>query len=221
MVEYVIDKDPAYSILKVKLSSGESITLEPGSYMLHRGEIEVSTSSRGIMGGLMRVIGGGESFFLNTVKAKTPVEIWISPGITGDIKPVDIMGQDLIVQDSSYLAHIGDIDISIVWRGLRGLIAEGELFWIKASGKGTVFINSYGAIEQINLNPGEKLTIDNMHFVAMDSSISWRVRKFGGWKTFIFGGEGFVIDVEGPGRIWVQTRNLPVFARIISKFFKR
>jgi uncharacterized protein (TIGR00266 family) len=221
LVEYVIEKAPAYSVLKIRLSPGESITVEPGSYMLHKGDIEVTTSSRGIFSGLKRVIAGGESFFLNTLRARTSVEVWITPGVIGDIKAVELSGGDLIVQDSSYLAHSGDIDISIVWRGLRGLIAEGELFWLKASGSGIVFINSYGAIEELTLDPGEKITIDNMHFVAMDSSIRWRVRKFGGWKTFIFGGEGFVIDVEGPGRVWVQTRNLPVFARILSRFTGR
>ena len=80
-------------------------------------------------------------------------------------------------------------------------------------------MNAYGAMEELSLGAGERVTIDNMHFVAMDGSVEWRVRKFGGWKSFVFGGEGFVIDVSGPGRVWVQTRNLPLFARILRKFY--
>jgi uncharacterized protein (AIM24 family) len=29
------------------------------------------------------------------------------------------------------------------WRGLKDLIAEGELVWLKAEGRGLVFVNAY------------------------------------------------------------------------------
>ncbi|MEB3774181.1 MAG: TIGR00266 family protein [Desulfurococcales archaeon] len=218
MVEYRIEHSPAYSLLKVWLKPGESITVEPGSYMLHKGEVEVKTSSGGILRGLSRMLMGGESFFMNTVTARSDVELWIAPGLAGDIAAVELNGGSLVIQDGSYLAHIGDIEVSTAWRGLKGLLAEGELVWTRASGTGIVFINSYGAMEQINLGPGEKATIDNAHFVALDDTVSWNVRKWGGWKTLFFGGEGIVLDVVGPGRVWVQTRNLPLFARIIRRF---
>ncbi len=217
-MEYVFEHRPAYTLLKVRLNPGEEITVESGSYMLHKGEVEVKTSTGGLLSGLARRLLGSETLFLNTIKALSSVEVWISPSLPGDIEAIEIKNEDLYIQDSSYLAHTGDIEMSVGWRGLRGLIAEGELFWLKASGSGIVFVNSYGGINRIDLKPGEKITIDNMHFVALDGSIRWRVRKFGRWKTFLFGGEGFVIDAEGPGRVWVQSRNLPVFARLISRF---
>jgi len=31
----------------------------------------------------------------------------------------------------------------------------------------------------------------------MDDGLKWEIRKFGGLKSFLFGGEGFVIEVEG------------------------
>jgi uncharacterized protein (TIGR00266 family) len=214
--EYV--HKPSFTILKVKLKPYEELTVESGSYMLHKGDIEIITSTGGIISGLKRAMLGGETFFLNTLKAKSDVEIWISPNLPGDIEAVELKKGDIFIEDSSYLAHYGDIKVDIGWRGLGGLIAEGELFWLKASGNGIVFINSYGGMDRLYLNPGEKITIDNMHFVALDGTIKWNIRKFGGWKSFLFGGEGFVIDAEGPGRVWIQSRNLPIFARIISKF---
>ncbi|MEB3779785.1 MAG: TIGR00266 family protein [Desulfurococcales archaeon] len=217
-MEYSIEYSPMYSILKVRLSPGESLTVEPGAYMLHKGDLEVKTSSGGIFKGLARALMGGESFFMNTIVARGNVEIWIAPSLSGDIKAIELNGNTLFIQDSSYLAHVGNIDITTGWRGLRGLIAEGELVWLKASGYGIVFINSYGAMEEIKLDPGERITVDNMHFVALEDTVSWNIRKWGGWKTFFFGGEGIVIDAVGPGRIWVQTRNLPLFARILRKF---
>ena len=220
-MEYFFDQKPAYTLLKVKLNPGEKITVESGSYMLHKGEVEIETSTGGLLSGLARRFLGGESLFLNTIKALSEVEVWISPNLPGDITAIKVDNSELYVQDSSYLAHYGDFNVSVGWRGLRGLIAEGELFWLKISGSGIVFVNSYGGINELKLKSNEKVTIDNMHFVALDGSIKWRVRKFGGWKTFLFGGEGFVIDVEGPGRVWVQSRNLPALAKIISKFIPR
>lgn len=221
MVEYKVEKDPAYSVLKIKLMPGESITVEPGSYMLHKGDVSVSTSSLGVMTGLARKLLGGESFFMNTFTAKSTAEIWIAPQLPGDITAIKLKNEEVFIQDTSYLAHVGNIDISVGYRGLRGLIAEGELFWLKASGSGVIFVSSYGGIIEQNIAPGESLVIDNRHFVAMDSSLKWEIRKLGGMKTFFFGGEGFVIEVTGPGRVWVQTRTLPALAYAIAKYLPK
>ncbi|MEM4576230.1 MAG: TIGR00266 family protein [Candidatus Nezhaarchaeales archaeon] len=220
MVQYRVEKGPAYSTLKVLLNPGESIVVEPGSYMLHRGEVQISTSSLGVSTGIARMLTGGESFFFNSFTARSPTEIWIAPSVPGDIAAIELNGE-LFIQDTSYLAHVGEVELSVGWRGLKGLIAEGELFWLKASGRGLVFVNSYGAIEEISLGPGERVTVDNGHFVAMDGTIQWRIRKLGGLKTFFFGGEGLVIETTGPGRIWIQTRTLPSFASVISKYLPK
>ncbi|MDM7275709.1 MAG: TIGR00266 family protein [Thermoprotei archaeon] len=218
MVEYLIDKRPAYSVLKVKLNPGESLTLESGAYLLHKGEVDVSTGAGGILSGIARSILGGESVFMNTFRARSPSEIWAAPGVPGDIVAVDMRGETLYVQGSSYLGHIGDMSVSVGYRGLKGLLAERQLFWLKISGRGTLFINSFGAIEEITLGIGERMTLDNGHFVAMDASLKWNARKLGGIKTFIAGGEGIVFDIEGPGRLWVQSRVLPWFASLLLSY---
>lgn len=217
-MEYRVEAGPAYSVLIVTLEPGETIVVEPGSYMLHRGDVEIETSSGGILRGIARALLGGESFFLNRITARSRAEVWIAPSLPGDIAAVELRGGSLVIQDGSYLAHTGRIEVSTAWRGLRGLLAEGELVWTRARGTGTVFINSYGAIRMLELGEGEAVTIDNMHFVALEETVRWRIRKWGGLKSAIFGGEGLVVDVEGPGRVWVQTRNLPLFARAIRRF---
>ncbi len=221
MPEYVIDKGPSFSVLKVKLSDGERIVTESGAFVLSKGRVEVKTTTGGIFRGLLRAIAGGESLFLNEIQAVESAEVWIAPPVTGDIAVVPLNGNTLIIQDSSYLAHIGDVKVSVAWRGLSGLLAEGELVWVKAEGDGVVFVNSFGAIDMVELGPGERITIDNGHLVAMDGTIRYEIRKFGGWKTFFLGGEGLVVEAEGPGRIWIQTRNLSAFAGILSRFLPK
>lgn len=221
-MEWNIVYSPSYSILKVKLKPGESVTAEAGAYLLHKGDVEIKThTGGGLFKAFARAVFAGETLFINTFIARENSEIWFAPGVPGDIKYVPLRGQSLIVQDTSYLAHHGDVSLGVAWRGFKGLLAEGSLVWFKAEGIGGVWINSYGAVEEIKLEPGERMTIDNFHFVAMDSTVSWRVRKFGGIKSFIFGGEGVVIEIAGPGRVYVQTRTLPPLAALLRRYIKR
>lgn len=218
-MEWKIDFSPSYSLLKVKLLPGESITAEAGAMLLIKGEVDIKTHTGGGLGkALLRGLFGTESVFLNTYTARTESEIWFAPAVPGDITYIPLTGESYVVQDAAYLAHHGDVDIDIAWRGFKGLIAEGELIWLKLKGVGGVWVNAYGGINKIELSPGEKITIDNFHFVAMREDMNWRVRRFGGWKSFLFGGEGLVLEVEGPGIVYVQTRILPPFARLIRKY---
>lgn len=212
------ENGPAYTILRVLLEPGEEVYAEPGALMLMRGDVEVKTSSGGIGRALARKLLGGESFFINRYRARSTAEIWFVPPTPGDIDAIELHGEEWIIQDTSYLAHSGDIDVSAKFTGLRGLIAEGELFWLKANGHGILWVSSYGAIRRLEVGPGEKIIVDNYHFVAMPAATDYNVKKFGGLKTFLFGGEGFVIEVHGPTILYVQTRILPPLAKLLSKY---
>jgi uncharacterized protein (TIGR00266 family) len=220
-LRFSIEGRPAYSILKVWLERGESITVEPGAFVFHRGDVEVSTGTQGVLRAIARRIAGGESLFLNTFKARSGVaEVWVAPSTPGDIALIELSGA-VYVKDECYLAHTGDVKLSVGWRGLTGLIAEGELVWLKAEGRGKVFVNTYGGLEVVELKPGEKAVVDNGHIVAMDPTVKWSAGLLGGVKTQAFGGEGIVLHLEGPGRVWIQTRTLPLFARLIAKYVGR
>lgn len=220
-VEWKIEHKPSYSLLKVYLEPRETITAEAGAMVMMRGDLEIKTHTGGIMRGFLRAIAGTEALFLNTYIARSRSELWFAPSLPGDIDFIKLQGDEWIVQDSSYLAHYGDVEVGVAWRGLKGVLAEGELVWLKLKGVGGVWINSYGSMDKIELEPGEKAVIDNFHFVAMPSTTKWKVRKFGGWKSFLLGGEGLVFEVTGPATIYVQTRILPPLAVALRKFIKR
>jgi len=222
-LEWRIDHGPVYSVLKVRLEPGESVWAEPGAMMLIRGSVDVETSSGGIFSGLKRALLGGESFFLNryTASGARPAEVWLVPGVPGDIYGVELRSDRWLVQDTSYLAHAGNIEIDTKYQGFRGLLAEGELFWLKAEGRGVLWVSSYGAIEEVEVPPGETLIVDNYHLVAMPYDTDYTISKVGGLKTFLFGGEGFVVEIRGPARVLVQTRILPPFAELLARFLPR
>ena len=70
---------------------------------------------------------------------------------------------------------------------------------------------AYGAIEEIELGPGERFTVDTGHLVTLTEGIGFDVRKVGGWKSTMLSGEGLVVDLTGPGKLTLQTRSQDAF----------
>lgn len=218
-MKFEIVGSPAYSTLKILLSPGESVTTEAGSMMAMEGDLTVETTTGGVIKGLLRKMLAGETLFINVYHAGPGGgTLWLAPSTPGDIRYVPLQGNGIIVQDMSYLAHHGNVEMTVTWRGLRGMIAEGNLFWLRLSGYGGVWVNSYGHIVEKTLKPGERVTVDNFHFVAMSDGMRWSVGKFGSIKSFFFGGEGFVINVEGPGKLYLQTRTMTDLADVLRRF---
>ena len=61
-------------------------------------------------------------------------------------------------------------------------------------------------------------TVDTGHIVAFESTLSFDVGRFGGgWQAFLFGGEGLVCTFKGRGRLWIQTRNLDAFGKLLGQ----
>jgi len=214
---------PTYTLLKVELESGESITSEAGAFVYGKGNYDIKTQTLGVGAAILRALFARESLFLNTFTAKEKSELAFAPVFPGDIQAISLNNSELIVQDSSYLAHSGNISVGIGFRGIKGFVANpySGFFWLKLTGSGIAFVNGFGAIEVIELGPGEKMTIDNNHFVAMDSRIKWDIKTFGGAKSFLFGGEFWVMEVEGPGYIWIQTRSVAEFIKVLASLLPR
>jgi len=169
---------------------------------------------------LKRAVLGGESFFMNTYHSSGDGEIGIAPELPGDIEMVQVNGT-LFVQSTSFLACDAQIDIDVSFGGFKSFFTGEGIFLLKLQGYGDAAISSFGAIKMIELQVGEKITIDTGHVVAFDGSVNYNVRTFGGIKSTLFGGEGLVCDFTGPGRIYVQTRNYPAFVEWIKSLVPR
>lgn len=199
---------PSYAVCRILLGQGESVRAESGAMVSMR-DVAIETKATG---GLFKSFGrsllGGESFFQNTFTANGPKpEILVAPKLPGDIMVMPLGEQDLIVQSGSYLASSTTITIDSKWGGARTFFGGEGLFMLRCSGSGTLVTSSYGAIHKVTVGAGETYTIDTGHIVAFDAHLSYSVRKVGSWKSTIFGGEGLVVDFQGPGDVYLQTRS--------------
>ena len=211
-MKYEIKYKPAYSLLVVQLSVGESLTAEAGSMTYMQPTLDVKTHQRekGFWGTLGMTLVGGQSFFINDFTATSGSgEAGFSSAPLGDIDMLDVRPEKgFIIQKAAYVASQQGVNLDIQWQGFtKGLFGQG-LFMIKVSGAGLLFINTFGAIDKHTLIAGEKLIVDNHHLVAFSDTCQYKVIKFGGLKETILGGEGFVTEITGPGEIYLQTKNI-------------
>ena len=209
---------PGFAELKVYLEPGESITSEAGAMVYMSPTIKVKTNTGGgFLKGITRRMVAGETLFMNTYYTENEGGyIAFAPSVPGDITEVEVT-KSLYIADTNYLASQG-LNFGLKFTGFKGILTPGGMFWFKVSGIGKVWIASYGGIDVITLKEGEKLLVDNIHLTAFDSDLDFKIRKFGKMKTFLFGGEFFLTEFVGPGRIWIQSRNLPIFAKTLARF---
>ncbi len=202
-------------MLVVSLEQGETITGESGAMSYMDPNIEAHTRKRekSLLGSLGLAVIGRQSFWVNDYTAtEGPGEVALVAAPVGDIETLEVKpDQGYVIQKSAYIASTESVDLDIKWEGFtKGLFGQG-LFMIKARGNGTLFINTFGAIDKHTLNAGQTLIVDNFHLVGFSDTCTYKVTKFGGLKETLLGGEGLVTQITGPGDIYIQTKNLREF----------
>jgi uncharacterized protein (TIGR00266 family) len=216
IMKYEIKYSPSYSLLEVSLEPNEVIVAEAGAMIYMTPQITVKTRKReseSLWRTIKTTVLGGESFFVNEyIAEKGPGKVGFAPAPVGDIQPLKVeAGRGLILQKSAYLASTEGVQLDTEWQGFKKGLFGQSLFMLKVSGEGQLFVNAFGAIDRHSLENGESLIVDNYHLVAFDDTCKYTVRKFGGLKSTILGGEGLVTEVQGPGEVYVQTKNMREF----------
>ncbi len=218
-MEYEITGDSAFPEVQVTLAQGEQITAEPGAMLSYSTGIEMDTStgSGGMMDTAKRAALGGESVFMNTFVAQSRGTVRFVPPAPGDVSG-RFLDQDTVYAESgSFLAAEPNVTISTEFQGASKFFRSGDVFLLKLSGVGTIFLDSYGAMRQIELGQGEQINIDTDHIVAFDSSVQYSTFRPGGLKSRAFGGEGKVAEFTGPGSVWLQNRDFESLAEKVIK----
>jgi uncharacterized protein (TIGR00266 family) len=207
-VQYEIECGPAFAVVTVTLDAGEQVVGEGGAMVEMSPGLEVSTEATGgVLKGLKRKALGGTSFFMNTYSAKEGGAVTFGAKLPGDVVRYSLADETMYVQSGSFLAAAGDIDVDTKWGGAKTFFSREGLFLLKCSGTGELFVSSFGAIRNLDLAAGQSEIIDSGHMVAFTDGVEYKVRKFGGWKSTILGGEGLVVELTGPGRAAMQTRS--------------
>jgi uncharacterized protein (TIGR00266 family) len=221
-MKYEILYSGAFAMLKVNLGSGESVKAEMGAMVSMTPNINLrGTVDGGILRGLGRMLSGEKFFFQELTAAGGQGEVLLSPGSIGDIEAIELDGSyKLYVQKDGFLAGTQGIEVNTKMQNLaRGFLSGEGFFIVEISGRGTVFLSSFGAIHAINLAPGEEMIIDNGHLVAWPDYMNYKIEKAAsGWISSLTSGEAIVCRFRGEGVVLVQSRNPAGFGSWIKSF---
>jgi uncharacterized protein (TIGR00266 family) len=199
---------PSYSLAIAKLTPNERIRAEAGAMVSMSGDVQIETKAEGgILKSLGRAVLGGESFFQNFfVASAAGGEVTLAPELPGDIAVIEMSGSKLMIQAGSYMASESTVELTAKVSVKAFMSAEG-ISMLEASGSGTLLVSSYGAIFEKTLGAGEKYIVDTSHLVAFDGTMAVQPKTVGGMKSTLFSGEGLVVELTGPGKIYIQTRS--------------
>lgn len=202
---------PGNTAARVTLQPGETCTAEAGAMIAMGGHVNITTTThkkgkRGLFKAVKRMLGG-ESLFLNHFDVSDqPGEVIFGTDLSGDMMALDLDNENLIVQNSSYLASDHNIDVDLGWQGFKSIFSGESVLWLNLSGSGTVIVSSFGAIYPVEVD-GEYI-VDTGHIVAFNESLDFSITKAGkSWLHSFLGGEGLVAKFHGKGTVWCQSHN--------------
>ncbi len=219
-MEIEILYQPSYSLGIVKLAPNEQIRAEAGAMVSMSEGVNIETKAAGgLLKSLGRAVLGGESFFQNFFTAPAQGgEITFAPDLPGDLFVLTLNNDTLFIQSGSYVASELGIELSTKLSTKAFLATEGFSI-LEAKGSGKILLSAYGAIHEKVLNPGEKFIVDSTHLVAFDARMPVQPKTVGGLKATFLSGEGFVVELTGPGRLLMQTRSQKAFLDWLTKGF--
>jgi uncharacterized protein (TIGR00266 family) len=221
-LEYEIVKNPM-GLVEFVLNKDEKIVAEAAAMVYMRGNIRTETRMRkgGFLKSLKAAAFGGESFFVNEFIAdEDGCKLGLTGNMLGDIEAIDV-NEEFIVQSGSFVGSTTDLTLDTKWQGFTKGIFGSNLFMLKTVGTGKMFVNAWGGILKKELESGEKMILDNYQLVALSATANYRVTKHGSLKTTLFGGDALVLEIIGPGTVYLQTKNIMEFARALIPFLPK
>ncbi|MCU1643121.1 MAG: hypothetical protein JWN03_3396 [Nocardia sp.] len=191
--------------------------VESGAMVAHSAGVSLAAKVEGgLIAGLKRSVLAGESLFVSTFTA--PAEggwVDVAPALPGDMLALTItQDRPFFISRGGWIANSAAVTVEAKWGGLANLFGGEGGFGLRAHGDGEVVLGVFGAIDVIDLAPGEPVTIDTGHVVAYDLAMNFSIRRAVSGRSLqsLKSGEGFVFDFIGPGRVLLQTRNPGAFA---------
>lgn len=221
-IAYTIEHSPAYASLRIDLQANQTVLVESGAMAAMDPWIKMKSKVRGgLMNGIGRMLGG-ESLFMSEFTAEgKPGQLYVSPGVPGDVQHYHLNGNGLMVQSSGFVAASPTVEIDTKFQGFKGFFSGESLFLIRATGMGDIWFSSYGAIIEIPV--AGDYVVDTGYIVAFEDTLNYNVEMLGGLsfrglRTGILGGEGLVCRFSGQGRLWIQARELFALINFLNPF---
>lgn len=215
----VIEGPSNAEMLEVTLQPGDKILADTGTLLYMTDGVSFDSEFRG--DALKRFVQGGRlvaNVFTNGEENHLPnnaATVALAPAFPSRILPVQLedYGNTIIGNVHSFLAAPYNVELDYERTSLDGPKLFNLLRMERVTGKGTVYLTGSGNIFAKQLKSGEKLKLYPGAWVAMTDHMKMDFVK--GRSRFF---SGSLLEVEGPGTIWIDTAPI---TRIVNEIDDR
>ncbi|MEM6931372.1 MAG: TIGR00266 family protein [Myxococcota bacterium] len=220
---------PAYALATVMLDAGEACIAEGGAMVSKDTHVTIATSATspdprpqryGCLPWFFRSFGDlfrSRAVFHNKFEAASYAgAVTFAPKAPGDIV-VQYLDEStgLVLQSTAFLCSASTVGLDNEWGGTEAFLRGDGMLMVRANGEGLMAFSSFGYIREIQVD--QAWEVDAGHVVAFEDSLSFEVRRHrGGLLQRWFGGEDWVVEFHGQGRVWLQSHNPKAYGRIIG-----
>lgn len=199
----------------ITLNRGQQLWVSRGALLSYSDGIDWALR---IPGGATKAIGrmmsGAGAALVHVTSRVDGATVVLSANQPGRLATWDLSKGAIICTHGSFVAALGDADISVTMARSPGAMLFGGagLFLQKMSGSGIAVVHGAGDFIEKHLDPGEKLLVSTGNLAVFSADVSYGVRGVGGCGKMIFGGEGlFMTELTGPGWVMLQSlKKLPM-----------
>jgi len=198
--KFIYEGGQGFQSVKFFLEKNEKIRANGGSMNYMSSDITISTESGAIFNSVKRFVSGASLFYNIFLNNGTSTEfIQFSGVMPGALSCFYIpKGKKLKITSESYICSTPNLKIHGK-AAFGGLLTGYGLFYIiieAEENSGLVWLASFGKTLEIELEPSNKIKVDNGVLLALDDDIEIYTGKFGGIKSFFFSGEGIVTNIR-------------------------
>ena len=220
------DVDP---FLHVSLTRGETIYCESGAMVMMEANLDLKGKMQGGIGSaIMRRFANGESFFQQHIEAvRGDGDCLLSPTLPGAMQIVDVGPRNYILSDGAFVAASQKVELKVRTQSIGNALfaGSGGFFVTETSGQGQVVVSGFGSMNELVVEKGKDITIDNSHVVAWDSTLRYDISITTGQSGGFIGnlinsqtsGEGMVLKFSGNGKVYISSRNPQSLRAMIMK----
>jgi uncharacterized protein (AIM24 family) len=217
-------------VLEIGLEANDVIvaTSSELSWMTPNVQMRTTTNtggSRGLWGAITRAVSGGGLFMTEFTSTSGMGAVAFAAKVPGQILELTVQpGRGYLVHRHGFLCATMGVELTAaLQRSLGAGVFGGEGFVLqRLSGTCQAWVELGGEIVSHELAPGESLLVHPGHVGMFEESVSFDITMISGISNALFGGDGlFLVQLTGPGRIWLQTLTMPNLAHALSPYMGR
>lgn len=210
---------------EIVLQPGDVVYAEKGSLLSMDSGIDMNLVQVKNAGSLFSGESPLQAAFTN--EETRPQTLIITPKTQGEIVEIDMSVEGRILcNNGAFFASYNSVDINFMHLRDKSLRTFSGMGWgvqevIQSEGEpARVLLTSSGQVHERELGQGETISVQGNAVLAMSQSVKVSLRELKGGVNRLFGGEGkFLLNIEGPGKVWMSTKAEPPEAKEGSGVF--